>query len=86
MREHLLAVLDLDDVVDDAADGVAHRRQRPANVEQVVPKLRNASTRRLGRARLDPVLELVDLLVEVVDQIEVSLGNVVDKAVRHHAG
>ncbi len=47
-------------------------------------------TLRLPRPRhrggLDGVLELVDLLVQVVDQVEVPLGDVVDEPVEHHAG
>jgi hypothetical protein len=36
VREDLGPALDLDHVVDDAANGVPHRRQRPPDVEQVV--------------------------------------------------
>jgi len=40
----------------------------------------------VGPLRLDGVLELVYLVVEVVDECEVALGDLIDKAVRHHPG
>jgi hypothetical protein len=60
-------VFDLDDVVDDAAHCVAGRRERAADVQQVVPQLAQPISRQLGGRRLDAVLELVDLRVERVD-------------------
>ena len=38
-----------------------------------------------GRCRLDTVLELVYLRVEVVDEVEVALCDVVDEPVQHHS-
>ena len=38
-----------------------------------------------GRLVGNPVLELVDLLVEVVDQVEVALGHLIDEVVDVHA-
>ena len=84
VREHLGALLDLDDVVDDAPHGVAHRRERAADVQEVVAERRDPLARLLGRLVLDLVLELVDLGVDVVDEIEVALRDVVDEAVRDH--
>ena len=39
----------------------------------------------LGRQVLDLVLELVDLGVQVVDQVEIALGDVVDDAIGDHS-
>ena len=39
----------------------------------------------LGPPRLDVLLELVDLVVQVVDQVEVALGDLVDEAEEVHA-
>ncbi len=86
MWKDLLAPLDLDHVVDDTADGVASRCERPADVEEVVAELAQACARLGRRSRLDNVLELVDLPVERVDEVEIVLRDVVDQAVEHHPG
>ena len=49
VREDLLALLDLDDVVDDAAHRVAHRRERAPDVQQVVAELGDPVARRRAR-------------------------------------
>ena len=86
VREDLLAFLDLDDVVDDAPDGVAGRRERAADVQQIVAEVAEPAPRLRRRSDLDGVLELVDLAVERVDEVEVVLGDVVDEPVEHHPG
>ena len=56
VAEDLLAAVDVDGVVDHAPDGVAHRRQRAADVQEVVAERRRserASHRRAG-SRRDP--------------------------------
>ena len=86
MREDLVAFFDFDDVVDDAAHRIAHRREGATDVQQIVAKLGDAISRHRRGLRLDPVLELVDLRVDVVDEIEIALGDVVDEPVRDHPG
>ncbi|HEX6663369.1 MAG TPA: hypothetical protein VF025_06805 [Gaiellaceae bacterium] len=54
-------------------------------MQQVVAQNAQAIPRPRHRGGLDGVLELVDLFVEVVDQLEVPLGDVVDEPVEHHA-
>ena len=81
MREHL-AFVELDPVVDDAAHRVAGRRERPADVQEVVAEIRKPTPHLLGGPVLDVILELVDLVVERVDQVEERLGDVVDEVVR----
>jgi hypothetical protein len=85
VREDLGPALDLDHVVDDAANGVPHRRQRPPDVEQVVTEVRDPRARLRRKSGLDALFDLVDLLVQVVDQVEVALGDVVEEAVGDHA-
>ena len=58
--------------------------ERPPDVEQVVPELRDAPAGLLGRPLVDVLLQLVDLLVDVVEQVEVPLGDLVDEVVRDH--
>ena len=72
-------LFELDDVVHDATDRVAHRRERAANVQQVVAQLRDAGSRYRRRLRFHLVLELVDLRIDVVDEVEIALGDVVDE-------
>ncbi len=85
MGEDLWALLDLDHVVDHAANCVAHRCERPPDVKQIVAELRDPQPRLLGSLLLDLVVELVDLRIDVVDDVEVRLGDGVDEAVRDHA-
>ena len=83
-REDLDA-LELDSRVDDHAHRVARGRQRAADAQQVVAERRDPFADLRGRPLLDVILELVDLVVQVVDQVEVALGDLVDEAEREHA-
>ena len=65
--------------------GVAGGRHRPADVEQVVPERRDPLADLGGAPLLDMVFDLVDLGVQLVDQVEVALGDLVDEAVEVHA-
>ena len=86
MREDFGAVVDLDDVVDDPPDRVAHRREGAADVQQPVSELRDPGAGALRGLRLDQVLELVDLLVDLVDQVQILLCDLVDDPVGDHPG
>ena len=76
---------DVDPAVDDPADRVAGRGERPPNLEHVAPELGQPLANLLAGPVLDPVLELVDLGVEQVDDAEVPLRDLVDEVVRDHA-
>jgi hypothetical protein len=79
VREDLRALLDVDDAVHDAAHRVTGRRERAPDVQQIVAQRRDALARLRGALLLHLVFELVDLRVDVVDEVEVMLGNVVDE-------
>ena len=51
-----------------------------------MPELRDAPAGLLGRPLVDVLLQLVDLLVDVVEQVEVPLGDLVDEVVGDHPG
>ena len=51
-----------------------------------MPQRRDSATDPGRVQRLDPLLELVDLVVQCIDQIEEVLGDLVDDAVDDHAG
>ena len=86
VAEDLLAAVDVDRVVDHAADGVAHRRRGCDGCGGGRAEARDPGARLVGGLRLDEILELVDLVVEVVDEVEVALGDLVDQPVREHPG
>jgi hypothetical protein len=75
------SALDVDAPVDDLPDRVARRGQSLADVQQVAPELRDPPAYLLGRPGVDPLLELLDLVVERVQQVEVALRDVVDQEV-----
>ena len=50
-----------------------------------MPERRDPLADLRGRPVLDVILELVDLVVQIVDQVEVALGDLVDEAEREHA-
>ena len=61
--------------------GVSVRRM----LQQVVAELAQPSADDFaGRAARDVFLELVDLVVEVVDEVEVALGDLVDQVIDEH--
>src|SRR5205823_1592136 len=82
-RQKLLAFADVDPTVDDAPDRVAGRRDRATDVQQVVPQRRDAAPDLRCRPVLDPVLELVYLVVESVYEIEEVLGDQIGEPVDH---
>src|SRR5262249_13659599 len=85
-RQQLRAFADVDPAVDDRADRVPRRGERSSDVEQVVPEVRDPASHLRRRPRLDPLLELVDLVVKRVDEVQEVLGNHVDDVVDDHAG
>ena len=76
---------DVDPAVDDLAHRIPGRRQGLADVQQVVPDLRDSPARLLGGPRVDAFFELVDLLVDRVEQVDVALSDVVDEKEGDHA-
>ena len=52
--------------------------------EQVVPEVAQPLADHGRRLVGDQVLELVDLLVEIVDEVEVALGHLVDEVIDEH--
>jgi len=83
-REQLSAFTDVDAPVDDPPDRVARGRDGAANVEKVVPQPRDALPDLVRAPDLDPVLELVDLLVDRVHQIEEVFGDLIDQPIDDH--
>ena len=84
MAEDLLAAVDVDRVVDHRRTasriGVSVRRMWRRSWRSAQIRARDL----LGGPVLDVVLELVDLVVQLVDQGEVTLGDLVDQAVGEH--
>ena len=74
--------LDVDAPVDDLTGSVPGRAERLADVQKVMPKLRQPAPALLRRPAVDVLLELVDLFVHVVEQIQEALGDVVDEMER----
>ena len=83
VREDLVA-LELDPVVDDLADRVARRRERAADVQQVVPQRREPRPHPLGVHSSTWSSSSSISSLSVVDQVEKALGDVVDEVVGDH--
>src|SRR6201999_665550 len=77
---------ELDPVVDDLADRVAQRGQDSPHVQHVVAQVGDPGANSFRRPPVDTVLQLVYLVVEGIDQIQVTLGDVVDEVVQQHRG
>src|SRR5262245_6961300 len=78
------AALDVDPAVDHLPHRVPRWRQRLSDVQQVAPELRDPPADLLSRPRVDAHLELLHLVIEVVQQVDVALGDVVDQQVGDH--
>src|SRR5439155_24059371 len=79
-----LSVVELDSVVDDLAHSVARRAERPPNPEQVVAQAAQTATDVLRAVYRNPILQLVDLVVQRVDDVEEALGYLVDQVIGEH--
>jgi hypothetical protein len=79
-------VLDLDAVVHDFPDRVASRAERPPDIQEVVPDVRDLAADARSRPVLDVIVELVDFFVDSVDQVEVGLRDLVDDPVGEDPG
>ena len=76
-----LVVADVDAAVHDPADRVARRPEGAADLEDVLSEIGEAASDARVRPALDSRLELVDLVVQGVEQAQVSLRDVVDEVV-----
>ena len=85
MTREELPLVELDAVVEHLAHGVSGRRKGAADLPHVRAQLAEPVPHLASGSRGNHVLELVDLVVEVVDQIEVALGDLVDEVVDVHA-
>ncbi len=81
-----LAVFPLDAPVDHPPDGIACWTNSAADAEEVVAELGDTHPDLARGPLFDPVLELVDLVVEGVHEVEEVLGDQVDQAIDHQAG
>src|SRR5439155_23629688 len=77
-RQQLRSVADVDPTVDDRADRVSRRRKGSPDVEQVVPQVRDSASDLGRRPGLDPLFELVDLVVQRINQVEDVSRDLVD--------
>jgi hypothetical protein len=61
------------------------RSDRPPDVEEIVPQLRDPNPHLARGPAFDALFELVDLFVQRIDQIEEVVGDQIDDVVDDHA-
>src|SRR5262245_35800313 len=79
-----LSFADVDASVHDAPDGVAGRQEGPPDVQEVMAEVRQVHPHLARRPVVDVLLELVDLVVDVVEEVEIALGDLVDEMQGDH--